>query len=686
MLGLKKWNKLTIRAKVCLFVVPAIVPVLIVAAITYRSYRKASLQSSENIAQLVVHARALTIRNFLRSQRETFQQWAEDDIYGMAVEFETLPELTDKFNEMLASAPGIRLLLLTDKDGKVLTAFGNTGVDPTQVTALIGQGSPELKQVAQAETPQTLLPSQTLLPVAEGKANHTYIFASPCQDSSGKRNCTLVAYVDWTPIQGQVAGMQEDLVQKGYNGTTCLLLHRQRQSILAHGDAQRLGQTLEADAALFTWLGAPDRDLTTSAFPFDGQTHFVTNETVPDGPSLLADAESGTNTSLYLLAFVPESEVLAGVEEVLRFTVITVAVSLLFLCVVFVYVAGRISEEIHATANAFKDIAEGEGDLTRRLLVTSDTTELGRLAKYFNRFVEKLQTTLRDVADNAETVNHSSASLADLSDTMSGGAQSSSSKSQTVAAAAEEMSSNMNSVAAAMEQASTNVGMVATATEQMTSTIDEIANNTEKARGITIQAVSEAKNAAEKINQLGESAQDIGKVTEAITEISEQTNLLALNATIEAARAGDAGKGFAVVANEIKELANQTAAATEDIRTKIEGIQGKTGETVTEIARVSAIIEQINEIVATIASAIEEQSATTRQIAGNVTQASAGMSEVNENVAQTTVVSGEIARDIAEVNNASGSIADNSTQVNASAVELSSLAKELSRLVGQFKL
>ena len=154
------------------------------------------------------------------------------------------------------------------------------------------------------------------------------------------------------------------------------------------------------------------------------------------------------------------------------------------------------------------------------------------------------------------------------------------------------MSSNITSVAAGMEQTTTNLSHVASATEQMTSTIGEIAQNSEKARRITDEATRQAARITEQIDQLGVAAREIGKVTETITEISSQTNLLALNATIEAARAGSAGKGFAVVATEIKALAQQTAAATEDIKGRIAGVQSATAGGITEIGKVSQIIQE----------------------------------------------------------------------------------------------
>ncbi|SPD72790.1 hypothetical protein PITCH_A1530020 [uncultured Desulfobacterium sp.] len=326
-----------------------------------------------------------------------------------------------------------------------------------------------------------------------------------------------------------------------------------------------------------------------------------------------------------------------------------------------------------------------EGDLSKTLDIDQND-EIGVQAKAMNRIVVRLGHMFGDIASGVETLFSSSNSLAGIAQQMSLGANQTTDKSNLAASAAQQMSTNMNSVAAAMEQASANVGMVATAAEEMTSTVNEIAQNSEKARNITAEAVSKAKVASERVAELGKAAQDIGKVTEAITEISEQTNLLALNATIEAARAGEAGKGFAVVANEIKELARQTAEATQEIKGKIGGIQDATGGTVNEIGQISNVIDQVNEIVSTIATAVEEQSVTTREIAGNVSQAAQGIQDVNEHVAQSSVVAGEISKDIAEVNQASVEISNSSSQVNLSAEELNRLADQLKGMVAKFKI
>ena len=332
-----------------------------------------------------------------------------------------------------------------------------------------------------------------------------------------------------------------------------------------------------------------------------------------------------------------------------------------------------------------RDIAEGEGDLTRRL-ADKYSDEIGELCQWFNVFVEKIQDIIKDVASGAGNLDGESDQLEELSNQMRKDAAQTSAKAENVSGSSEEMSNNMNSVAAAMEEASTNINMVASAAEEMNVTISQIAENTEQAQKITVNAVTQTESASQQVDELGRAAQGIGKVLETISEISEQVNLLALNATIEAARAGEAGKGFAVVANEIKDLAKQTAEATGEIRQKIEGIQDSTQGTVSRIEEIAKVVDEVNSIVSTIASAIDEQSTATREIASNVAQASEGITEVNENVAQSSVSVEAISEEIGEVTEAAGKISSNSNSVSKSAVTLSELSNQLNTMVGKFKV
>lgn len=333
----------------------------------------------------------------------------------------------------------------------------------------------------------------------------------------------------------------------------------------------------------------------------------------------------------------------------------------------------------------FRDVAEGEGDLTKRINIRSGD-ELGELGKLFNSFLEKLQGMIRQIAESSSSVGTSSTELAAISHDLLANSEDTSQRANNVAASSEEMTANLNNVAAAMEQSSTNTNMVASAAEEMTATINEIAENAERARSVSADAVGQAHSASEKMTELGMAADKIGKVTETITEISEQTNLLALNATIEAARAGEAGKGFAVVANEIKELARQTAAATLNIKALIDDVQGTSKTTREEISQISSVIGGVNEIVATIATAVEEQTAATREIANNISQASEGIQEVNENVSQSSTVAADITQDITAVSSAAKKISQSSIEVKNSAQGLLAHTTELNKIVSSFKV
>jgi len=350
-----------------------------------------------------------------------------------------------------------------------------------------------------------------------------------------------------------------------------------------------------------------------------------------------------------------------------------------------VFLTRSITGPVQAMIARLKDMAEGEGDLTKRLeLKTND--ELGEMAKWFDTLVDRLHELIRDISGNAGTLAASSTELSAISSETAANAGKLTSTTTTVAAAAEEASSNTASVAKSMEETTRNLSSVASATEEMSATIGDIAANSEKARGISSDATEQAQAISTMMKGLGQAAQEIGKVTETITSISAQTNLLALNATIEAARAGAAGKGFAVVANEIKELAQQTAAATEDIKSKIAGIQSATGGAITDIEKISQVIRDVGGIVSSIAASIEEQATVTKDVAGNIAQASAGVRDANERVSQTATVSNSIAKEVSLMSAGISEMAEGNKQVQTSAAELSQLSEQLKQKVGRFKI
>lgn len=289
-------------------------------------------------------------------------------------------------------------------------------------------------------------------------------------------------------------------------------------------------------------------------------------------------------------------------------------------------------------------------------LVSSALDRLER-TQHEKELAAKLKVAFSTVAEKANTLSSASEELTAIG--------------QQMGTSAAETSVQAGVVSAASEQVSTNVRSVATSAEEMSATIGEIAKNAAEAASIATKAVHVTNETNQTVKKLGESSIEIGKVIKVITSIAQQTNLLALNATIEAARAGEAGKGFAVVANEVKELARQTAAATEEISQKIEAIQGDTRGAVKAIFEISTIIRQINDIQNTTASAVEEQTVTMNEIARSASEAANG--------------GAEIARNITSVSKGTSQNAQAANDMLESAKELAKLASDLSQVVGQFR-
>ena len=295
------------------------------------------------------------------------------------------------------------------------------------------------------------------------------------------------------------------------------------------------------------------------------------------------------------------------------------------------------------------------------LTVTADfasTDEIGSMGTALDSAV----TSLRELVT---TIDQSSGSLASAAEEMAA-------TSTQIASTAEETAAQAGVVSAAAEQISRNIQTVAAGAEQMGASIQEIATNATSAAQVARTAVDAAEATSETMNRLGDSSREIGNVVKLITSIAEQTNLLALNATIEAARAGEAGKGFAVVAGEVKELAQETAKATEEIARRVDAIQDDTTGAVSAMTRITEIIGSINDYQMTIASAVEEQTATTSDIGRNVGEAATGSGEIAENIAG-----------VAQAADLTTAGVGQSRQAVAALAEMSS---DLKSLVGAFRV
>ncbi len=402
------------------------------------------------------------------------------------------------------------------------------------------------------------------------------------------------------------------------------------------------------------------------------------------------------------------------------------AVSLgVVILLVFLVTRRFVARPIDSTVSMLKDMAQGEGDLTRRLEAAS-RDELGALASWFNTFVEKLQRMVKQVAVNVGVLTGSVDNLSRISQEMTGKAQDmndqcasafestnkATSNIHNMAAAAEqvsaqvaavakasdevsgsmghvgqatdEVSNNLNNVAASAEEMSNSVNTIATAVEEMYAALNEVSKSSSRGANVTNEASDRASRTSDIVNNLGRAAKEIGDVVDLIKGIASQTNLLALNATIEAASAGEAGKGFAVVAGEVKELAKQTASATEEIREKIESMQTNTEQAVTAIGKIVEFITEVDSIMTTIASAVEEQTATTNEISRSLAEAATAATNVSENVHLAARGAGQTADNvrlaIASESQVARNIADVADAAKAIAKEASDASQGMNQL------
>ncbi|MCC6157430.1 MAG: methyl-accepting chemotaxis protein [Deltaproteobacteria bacterium] len=409
---------------------------------------------------------------------------------------------------------------------------------------------------------------------------------------------------------------------------------------------------------------------------------------------------------------IDEAEAFAPLSRTRRSALILLAIAALAIAAVGQFIGRSITRPITAIIKKLPDVASG--NLTVRFDVER-ADETGVLAESFNEFLGKFRESIGGVAREVTDLTATAGTLSAVATQMASGAEETNSQTTTVAGAAEQITVNMrvvggsadamsrdaHAIVSASEEMSQGVNTVASAIEEMNASLAEVAQNTGRAAGIANEATRTADETSGIIHYLEKAAREIGQVIDVINDIADQTNLLALNATIEAASAGDAGKGFAVVANEVKELAKQTAGATEDIKSKIGEIQSKTGAAVEAMGRIGKVVGEIGAITVTIASAIEEQTATTREISRSVAGAAQGAAAVatsvtrlNEEI-ERNVVRGvreaesgivDISRSIQNVSEASRDTAEGAARTNGEAQRMSDLAHRLQSVVSQFRV
>ncbi len=652
------WMKLKLRNK---FLIPTVLLILLgmgaSAAISFVSSKNTLSETLGTSMKKTADLSAQMLDGWFKDRSLDVQNWAKQKIYISSVQDTFMGKAAavsanGQLAELMRGYGYYKNIVLANQTGDV-TAAGDSKV----VGTLSVKDEPYFKSVIGGQ--------KFLLHLQKNPANGTpELILAALMSEAEQTPGVLIAFIEIARIDELFI----DRIKVGETGFAYLYENTGR--IIAHPNKQmELAFDLSASPGFKEWEG---KDQGLYEYEFKGTHKWAAFQKLPTFPWKVA-------------VTIEMNEVLTPARKLGQVNLMVTLIAVLAAGLIIYVIANSVAKPINRVVEGLKDAAEGEGDLTKRLVVSSKD-EVGDLAKWFNTFIERMQVIIKEVADNAGQLKQSSGELYEISAALSSGADQTTNRAQSVASASEEMSTNMGNVASTMEQASTNINMVASATEEMSVTISEIAQSTEKARTVTNSAVSHAEGASNQVDELGRAAQEIGKVVETITDISEQVNLLALNATIEAARAGDAGKGFAVVANEIKELAQQTAKATGEIKRQVSAIQSSTQVTVVQINNITKVVNEVNDIVSKIAAAVEEQSTTTKEIAGNVAQASQGIGDVNMNVGQSHSVASDIAKEIAEVTSAAGNMSNSSSQVNLNAEQLAKLATQLDSTVGKFRV
>ncbi len=398
-----------------------------------------------------------------------------------------------------------------------------------------------------------------------------------------------------------------------------------------------------AEQQLFPWADAGDR------------TRFATvfQEQVRPQTTAVVEPLQAENVAQSDLAAVRAAADRQDAESALTVLWTALAVGVVVSAALALWVVRRLVRTVRSVQRSLEGMATGDLTLSPD---AEDRDELGRMAESLGAAQATLREVIVSVVASADAVATSSEEL--------------SASSAQISASAGETSAQSGVVAGAAEEVSRNVQTVAAGADQMGASIREISQNANEAARVAASAVTEAETTTAMVTKLGVSSQEIGEVVKTITSIAEQTNLLALNATIEAARAGEAGKGFAVVANEVKELAQETAKATEDIARRVETIQADTSGAVAAIGRISEVIGQINDYQLTIASAVEEQTATTSEMSRSVSEAADG--------------SGQIAANIGGVSGAADATNQALGQTRTAVDELARMASDLRTAVSRF--
>ncbi|MGL1904224.1 MAG: methyl-accepting chemotaxis protein [Fibrobacterales bacterium] len=575
------------------------------------------------------------------------------------------------FDDIIDANPNITGINVISSDGVVFSSNG----DQNKVGATLKSFKPDLvplyKDALSAKQGDVLFGKVHI----EQSTLSMYMITPVTDDSNINVISVIVIAINMQPIIESIALFNENVI-----GDEFVYLLNDDGEVIVTGDSeQKLFTTFNDLTHKPDVLDATDED---------GSKDFLIYENFRDIEVIagMADMRAhGVNNGLdWGIVAVAETSAIAQPAYTLRNYLLLIAIIVLgIIAIIAVIISRAIIAPLNNVNKGLQDIAEGEGDLTKRLKSTTND-EIGELTDWFNQVMEKIRVIIKQNKDSVNSIKDSSSNQNEAVTSVSNATNSMTEKSRKIAHDSDSATTNINDISENTAHLNANISTVASAVEEMSTTTNEIAQNCQQELKIAGDASKMAQDANKTMETMKLSADKIGKVLDTIKDIADQTNLLALNATIEAASAGDAGKGFAVVASEVKELAKQTSQAVDDIASQVATMHTSTNDSVKSIESVSTIIEEVNVISQTIVSAIEEQSATINEIAGNISNLNQTSSNVADNISESANYIASINKDVSAFSQEVDAITDNMSEIKNNSDDLTSISNELHASVGKF--
>ena len=550
---------------------------LVIMGISYTSARSSAVETSERIMKLINGSGAKEINGFIKAQQTVFSDWTREDVFGMAIEFETTAELQSHLQSMLKGQKGFALIMVIDKAGKVFEAAVGEHIKGAIGESFKGRIVQEAPEIIDKGARSVKLVQSDFMNQIGMKSATTYLFGYKTKDSNGKPNGFFLAYMDWSTLQTTVESVFSEMKTNGFGNARVAIVDTQSKTALSHSNSGLIGSSLEmgVGGVLASWLKDNNQG-SIRRFDIGNTTDYTTFGPILNGAALFEEEGRSQRVSdLYFISFVPESDILSAVRRILWTS---------------------------------SGIAFGGGTL----IVLIGLLIVRMIYKPLNSIIAGLNKGADQVALASGQISSASLTLAQGSSKQ--------------AASIEETSSSLEEMSSMTKQNAEHAGQA-----------DDLMK---EANQVVHQANDSMTELTESMEEISKASEETSKIIKTIDEIAFQTNLLALNAAVEAARAGEAGAGFAVVADEVRNLAMRAADAAKDTAKLIEGTVKKVNGGSELVTRTNKAFSQVADSSSKVGELVAEISAASKEQAEGIEQINTAATEMDK-VTQSNAANAE---------------------------------------------